>query len=467
MKVIRFNRKHLTLGPVVPTQVGSSLTPGASPTNFMSRSMLGSNPQRVPIASGPIKPSRPMVARQKALQSISETHRRFRNSEENNQADANSISNLSRLREAEQSDSNGLGIPKSVSETVLNQTGGRIRASPEKKFLIKQQQSPGATRSTDHIFTGLPSQHHTLDKPGLTGSQVQNNSYFPSQKTTSGISQGYRVTKKVEEDSKMTPLKNDSESHGFLQKSGSFKQQPSQKASLANQERKSQTISSIQTPNNRYGVQNNQNNTPKTTKGLNSFSSGVNISSNENKPKQRFGIGSMGVKSKAGSAGKGISKTNQDSFIYLPEFTKNKTMALFGILDGHGTFGHLVSQFVKVSLPRNLEQALLRHQTTEYNAEQITKALSDSFMMTLDGLRHSGIDCFVSGTTSVVVLLYGDKMFCANAGDSRAILMKAKSKENSALVVSEMSEDHKPDLESEKKRIVRSGGRVEAYKGTH
>lgn len=59
-----------------------------------------------------------------------------------------------------------------------------------------------------------------------------------------------------------------------------------------------------------------------------------------------------------------------------------------------------------------------------------------------------------TGCTACVCLITDDEIICANAGDSRCVL----SVDGKAI---EMSEDHKPDLSTEKVRIERAGGFVE------
>ena len=53
-----------------------------------------------------------------------------------------------------------------------------------------------------------------------------------------------------------------------------------------------------------------------------------------------------------------------------------------------------------------------------------------------------------------MALITDEEIICANAGDSRCVL----SVDGRAL---EMSEDHKPELPTEKARIERAGGFVE------
>lgn len=62
---------------------------------------------------------------------------------------------------------------------------------------------------------------------------------------------------------------------------------------------------------------------------------------------------------------------------------------------------------------------------------------------------------FNAGCTSCVCLLTNDTIYCANSGDSRAILV------NKAGKVTELSYDHKPDNDGEMKRIKAAGGFVD------
>jgi serine/threonine protein phosphatase PrpC len=45
------------------------------------------------------------------------------------------------------------------------------------------------------------------------------------------------------------------------------------------------------------------------------------------------------------------NKSNQDSYIISPNINKKSWQHYFGICDGHGIYGHLVSSFIKNNLP--------------------------------------------------------------------------------------------------------------------
>ncbi|GLJ15749.1 hypothetical protein SUGI_0259200 [Cryptomeria japonica] len=60
-----------------------------------------------------------------------------------------------------------------------------------------------------------------------------------------------------------------------------------------------------------------------------------------------------------------------------------------------------------------------------------------------------------SGSTACVALIRDSKLIVANAGDSRCVL----ARKGQAI---EMSQDHKPELENERERILRAGGFIHA-----
>lgn len=151
------------------------------------------------------------------------------------------------------------------------------------------------------------------------------------------------------------------------------------------------------------------------------------------------------------------SKVNQDRAMEVANFNKQKDRAFFGVFDGHGQLGHLVSQYVITNLPKHLLKAknldsdprsALESTFVNCNAELATK---------------SNIDCTFSGTTAVAVYIKGKKIYGCNAGDSRAVL--AKEEKNGSYKAIALSVDHKPDREDEMKRILDCKGRVEACKG--
>ena len=80
--------------------------------------------------------------------------------------------------------------------------------------------------------------------------------------------------------------------------------------------------------------------------------------------------------------------------------------------------------------------------------------------------RDSKINLRFSGSTCVSVLIVGTKVFCANVGDSRAVLVRTVGQSES-LVAIPLNRDHKGDEPDEEARILRNGGRVQPYRDMH
>ena len=114
---------------------------------------------------------------------------------------------------------------------------------------------------------------------------------------------------------------------------------------------------------------------------------------------------------------------------------------LFGVFDGHG--GQEVATFVKENLKKQL---LIEFQ----KQKDIKKCLAATFLA-LDETLSKQYFASNIGATACVVLITKDQIVCANAGDSRAVLCQTVKR------AVPLSEDHKPDLPDEKKRIEASG----------
>ena len=172
----------------------------------------------------------------------------------------------------------------------------------------------------------------------------------------------------------------------------------------------------------------------------------------------------------------GIQKPqNQDSFLIVHDFAGCKYQFLFGVYDGHGSpytgvNGHEVSGYLKKHLPLCLEHHLpraMKSPESGLSPNEEFHIVSNSFVGTYihlnqELMHRANIDCSFSGSTAVSVVVRGNAVMCANAGDSRAIVGK-KGAEGWAAVP--LSRDHKPDDPSERCRIEQMGGRVEPFKG--
>jgi serine/threonine protein phosphatase PrpC len=121
---------------------------------------------------------------------------------------------------------------------------------------------------------------------------------------------------------------------------------------------------------------------------------------------------------------------------------------LFGIFDGHG--GANASAFVKENIVQIFQMQMLMQNINSLDDEKkIYKALKATFMQ-LD--RMNTFIC--EGTTATVAILIGNKIWVANVGDSRTILVKRDG------TVIQASEDASPDNIRFNRKIKKLGGMV-------
>jgi len=137
------------------------------------------------------------------------------------------------------------------------------------------------------------------------------------------------------------------------------------------------------------------------------------------------------------------------SLLCLPSFPD---ISYFAVFDGHG--GEMVAKFAANTVHMKLDAAL-RAQGENLDVEE---ALKEAFLNTDKAIMDASDVVMrrdTSGATAVVVVVdhQNRKIYCANAGDSRAVLCRG----GGAVA---LSEDHKPDLPGELDRILKAGGFV-------
>ena len=74
--------------------------------------------------------------------------------------------------------------------------------------------------------------------------------------------------------------------------------------------------------------------------------------------------------------------------------------------------------------------------------------------------NNSGLDLYFSGSTCVTILIVGNKVFCSNVGDSRAVLAREV---DGNLIGFPLNRDHKASEPDEESRILKAGGRISAF----
>jgi serine/threonine protein phosphatase PrpC len=168
----------------------------------------------------------------------------------------------------------------------------------------------------------------------------------------------------------------------------------------------------------------------------------------------------------------GNQKTNQDSFVFKTNINGISNYNIFGVMDGHGSQGHFVSQFASKFIPfqiinhreiKSLTDPEEIYQKLKYNEYEI---INQIFLETDNQLQKVNFDATESGCTCVLVIHIGSHIICANTGDSRAILILDSLGENNINDFYEvpLSYDYKPEMPEEKQRIELFGGVVEQLK---
>ncbi|EPE04964.1 protein phosphatase 2c ptc2 [Ophiostoma piceae UAMH 11346] len=131
----------------------------------------------------------------------------------------------------------------------------------------------------------------------------------------------------------------------------------------------------------------------------------------------------------------------------LAQKSHTSKISFFAVFDGHG--GDKVALFSG----ENLHKIVAKQES--FKKGNYEQALKDGFLATDRAiLNDPKYEDEVSGCTACVGIITDDKIYLANAGDSRAVLgVKGRAKP--------LSFDHKPQNEGEKARITAAGGFVD------
>ena len=161
-------------------------------------------------------------------------------------------------------------------------------------------------------------------------------------------------------------------------------------------------------------------------------------------------------------------KINQDN-LFKTKF-EEINISFYGICDGHGENGHLVSEFIKINLPlimyKEIKSLFYLINNDECQSQDKIKAYfseicKQSFDITNKKLiSNKDIDSSLSGSTCVSLLFYEDLIISANLGDSRAIIGKLKNNKWSYEL---LSRDHKPTEIDEVLRIKYKNGEIHPF----
>ncbi|GMH59824.1 hypothetical protein TrRE_jg3217 [Triparma retinervis] len=139
-----------------------------------------------------------------------------------------------------------------------------------------------------------------------------------------------------------------------------------------------------------------------------------------------------------------VAKINQDRGCVAHPYGGDNRQALFAAYDGHGEMGELVSGYAMHEIQHRLEN----HPSFSHDIEA---AFKEVFVEVDESLKEQpSIDCMYSGTTAVVVLMRGQRLYIANCGDSRAVM--AFKNRDGMIVAKDLSEDQNPNNPVEQAR---------------
>ena len=201
----------------------------------------------------------------------------------------------------------------------------------------------------------------------------------------------------------------------------------------------------------------------------------------------------IGILTKAGMETEKKKKINQDNYF---NYDLKNGYKFIGVCDGHGENGKKVSEFIKNNLPKELEnefnllisnekkrisilEGMLRHKDENnsekkekfniekyINYEKINELLKKVFISTNLKLfaENMKLNLKTSGSTCVSILYKKNslkKLYTANLGDSRAIIIKNQLEDNNIWSYEQLSRDHKPSEKDEEERIIKYGGEIQ------
>ncbi|CAL8101947.1 unnamed protein product [Orchesella dallaii] len=153
----------------------------------------------------------------------------------------------------------------------------------------------------------------------------------------------------------------------------------------------------------------------------------------------RFKVGSSSMQ--------GWRVTMEDAHTHLLSIPDDNNASFFAVYDGHG--GSTIAKHAG----ENLHKFVVAQPA--YKTGDFPTAMQKAFLeFDYSMLKDEKLKREVCGTTAVTVLIKGDQLYCANAGDSRAVAcINGRCQP--------LSFDHKPSNPIESERIKKAGGFVE------
>ena len=166
-------------------------------------------------------------------------------------------------------------------------------------------------------------------------------------------------------------------------------------------------------------------------------------------------------------------KINQDSYL-INENVFKQNLNIYGVFDGHGENGHLISKYISDYMNEYFTDRLHYYLTEEDKQNIFTKNITDIFIknhiqilkntsLSIDKEIETSInyDLSQSGSTSVMLFLFNENLICSNIGDSQCFLFKCSQED--LWTFESLSKLHLASDENEQKRIIENGGEIHPY----
>ena len=163
----------------------------------------------------------------------------------------------------------------------------------------------------------------------------------------------------------------------------------------------------------------------------------------------------------------GIEGINQDSFLQKLSMYGNKKFHMFGVLDGHGINGHLISKYIsRFIIEYFISDKIKQLFNSCQNNKEIYDILTRKKYLFINNLfyechnsliNNTKYECNFSGCTCLLLFIINNKIICANIGDGRAVLLEKTE-------ILQLSVDQTLKDPEEIKRIFKKGGKLKKIK---
>lgn len=153
---------------------------------------------------------------------------------------------------------------------------------------------------------------------------------------------------------------------------------------------------------------------------------------------------------------------NQDRVLVLSR--RDDSDWWMGLFDGHGYYGHLVSQYVSSEFARGINKEWEGENFQRSSKITSSKQKSIAVVNVLKDLCleiNKSMPGFMSygGSTGISLLKRDDLLYISNVGDSVAFVASYDKTQNKIKIMYS-TKPHKPDTPKERQRIEANGGRV-------